>query len=91
LQEIEYLIKSVDKNNNGKLEFDEFVEVFAFFNPFLFVQLLKKVENKEYANQVGGIAKLVSLRMADVGKYPEPNGKVFFLNIPLINSISGRK
>lgn len=41
------------------------------------MQLWKKISSNEYAAQVGGMIKLNTMRMQDVGKYPEPTGKVF--------------
>jgi len=48
-QEIEALIKEVDANNNGKIEFSEF-EV-----------LLEMIKSNKYAESVGGIAKLLKV------------------------------
>jgi len=57
------LSKKVDQNSNGKVEFEEFS------------QLWQLIQSNEYAEQVGGMAKLKVMRMQDVGKYPEPTGK----------------
>eukprot|EP01119_Soliformovum_irregulare_P002218 TRINITY_DN12505_c0_g1_i1.p1 TRINITY_DN12505_c0_g1~~TRINITY_DN12505_c0_g1_i1.p1 ORF type:complete len:140 (-),score=50.67 TRINITY_DN12505_c0_g1_i1:132-506(-) len=63
IQEIKDLMKKADANNNGTIEIEEFG------------QLWQSVKSNEYADQVGGIAKLNTLRMQDLNKYPEPSNK----------------
>lgn len=63
LDECLWLIKQVDKNASGEVEWDEFGK------------LVELVDTNAYASQVGGNIKLMKLRNQDINKYPRPSAK----------------